>query len=141
MIKNERHYRIAKAQAAALEQSFIDPADEGSCSDGKRRSRRSADDGEQSLTGQLDFIRRELEEYEQLRFGRKMRRILRHLELADELPRRLIQARIAVGLTQKQLAGRLGLKEQQVQHYEATDYASASLSRVIEIARVLGAHG
>jgi HTH-type transcriptional regulator / antitoxin HigA len=36
------------------------------------------------------------------------------------------------------LADRLGLKEQQIQRYEATDYASASLARVIEISEALG---
>jgi len=39
------------------------------------------------------------------------------LESLAELPEALIRARIAVGLTQKGLAGRLGLKEQQVQRY------------------------
>ena len=31
------------------------------------------------------------------------------------------------GLSQKSLAGQLGLKEQQIQRYEASEYASASL--------------
>ena len=34
---------------------------------------------------------------------------------------------------------RLGLKEQQIQRYEATDYASASLTRTREVAGALGA--
>lgn len=56
--------------------------------------------------------------------------------LAD-LPRLLIRARIAAGLTQAQLAERLGIKEQQIQRYEATDYESASLTRLIEVAEAL----
>ena len=35
----------------------------------------------------------------------------------------------------KRMAERLGLKEQQIQRDEATDYASASLTRVCEVAR------
>ena len=31
---------------------------------------------------------------------------------------------------QKSLAGRLGLKEQQIQRFEGSEYASASLARV-----------
>ena len=54
------------------------------------------------------------------------------------LPRGLMQARIATGLSHKELAQRLGLKEQQIQRYEATEYASASLARVNEIIRALG---
>ena len=42
-----------------------------------------------------------------------------------DVPRLLIRARIARGLSQKSLAGRLVLKEQQIQRYEASEYASA----------------
>ena len=41
-------------------------------------------------------------------------------------------------MSQKDLAVRMGLKEQQIQRYEATSYASASLARVQQIAK---AHG
>ena len=54
------------------------------------------------------------------------------------IPDALIRARIAAGLTQKALAVRLGLKEQQVQRYEATRYASANLSRIQAVADALG---
>jgi len=39
---------------------------------------------------------------------------------------------------QKSLARRLGLKEQQIQRYEASEYASASLARVLSVVEVLG---
>ena len=45
----------------------------------------------------------------------------------------LIKARIARGMSQRDLAERIGLKEQQIQRYEATDYASVSLSRIREV--------
>ncbi|MGV0877870.1 XRE family transcriptional regulator [Martelella sp. FLE1502] len=50
----------------------------------------------------------------------------------------LIVARIARGLTQKELARKLGLKEQQVQRYEADRYNSISLANFRRIARFLG---
>ena len=40
-------------------------------------------------------------------------------------------------LTQKELADRLALKEQQIPRYEATDYAAANWSRFREVAEVL----
>jgi len=40
-------------------------------------------------------------------------------------------------LSQGELADKLGLKEQQIQRYEMTEYASASMNRVLEIAGVL----
>ncbi|MBM4258372.1 MAG: helix-turn-helix transcriptional regulator [Deltaproteobacteria bacterium] len=39
----------------------------------------------------------------------------------EELPKTLIQARIAGGLSQEDLATTLGLKPQQIQRYEATE--------------------
>jgi transcriptional regulator with XRE-family HTH domain len=56
----------------------------------------------------------------------------------DELPKTLIQARIAAGLTQEELAAKLGLRPQQIQRYEATDYRSAIMHRMNEVLRALG---
>ena len=52
------------------------------------------------------------------------------LEAVEDLPKALIRARIASGMTQEGLALRLGLKAQQVQRYEATEYESASFARI-----------
>jgi len=133
MIKNERQYRITKAQAdkfanalAQLEtqdphQRNLDPA--------LAKAERDA------LEGQLDTLREELAEYEATKAGKLPARAVQSL---DDLPRLLIQKRIAAGMTQKALAHKLGLKPQQIQRYEATDYASVSLSRLQEIAHALG---
>jgi HTH-type transcriptional regulator / antitoxin HigA len=53
------------------------------------------------------------------------------------LPEVLVEERKRLGLTQRQLAEKLGIREQQVQRYEATRYQSASLQRLIEIADAL----
>lgn len=50
----------------------------------------------------------------------------------------LIAARIIKRLTQKDLARKLGLQEQQIQRYEAERYKSISLARYQKVARVLG---
>ena len=60
------------------------------------------------------------------------------LNAVAELPTILIKARIAQDLRQKDLAEQLGLKDQQIQRYEATDYATASLTRIKEVANALG---
>ncbi len=41
----------------------------------------------------------------------------------------------------RSLAGNLGLQEQQIQRFEASEYASASLARVRCVVEVLGAEG
>lgn len=88
-----------------------------------------------SLDGQIATLDAQLRDYEALRAGQVA--VVRADSLA-ELPDALVRARIGSGLTQRELAERLGLKEQQVQRYEAENYASASLSRLQEVMRVLG---
>lgn len=48
----------------------------------------------------------------------------------DSIPDLLVAARIARGMTQKDLAEYMGLKMQQIQAYESDRYQGASLSRI-----------
>ena len=82
------------------------------------------------MSGQIVDLKEELHIYESMRAGAFS---LEQLEVVSELSNMLIGARIAQGISQKELAERIGLKEQQIQRYEATDYASASLSRIREV--------
>ena len=133
MIKNERQYAITKAQAEKFAQA-LEQLTSGSTPppEGDPRLRQAEED---ALRSQLADLHAELAEYEALQSGQ---RAVLKLSALDELPRALIQARIVLGLSHKELAERLGLKEQQIQRYEATDYASASLARLIRVSRALG---
>lgn len=91
---------------------------------------------EDAVSGQLEEVKNDLREYEKLKGGQFR---FDSLKLIAEPPHILVKARIARGLSQKDLAELIGLKEQQIQRYEATDYASASLSRIRDIAAALGA--
>src|SRR5688572_11270393 len=130
MIKNERQYRITKSQADQFERNLAEmrraPADDTQPDPIIRQAM------EDAMESQLSTLRRELGEYEALRSGEGT---VLELTSLEELPRALIRARIASGLSQKQLAERLGLKEQQIQRYEATEYAAASLDRLREISQ------
>lgn len=131
MIKNDRQFRITKAQAEKFEKAIKEAA-----SASKRPVHpvlKRAEMG--SLKSQLSDLRGELEEYNALRSGKRKTVAL---DSFDDLPKTLIQARIAAGLTQKELVSKLGLKAQQIQRYEATDYLSASMERMREILRALG---
>ena len=132
MIKNERQYRITKAQAEKFQQALVGLSQTRDTDEPIHPLLRKAQ--EDALRSQLADLQAELEEYEALRAGR---RSLPDLTSFAELPRLLIQRRIAAGLSQKDLADRLGLKEQQVQRYEATNYASASFARLQEVIRAL----
>mgnify|MGYP001044762537 CR=1 FL=1 len=56
------------------------------------------------------------------------------------LPSILIQARIAANMSQTDLAVALGVKPQQVQRYEASEYMGASLAKLIAVSEILNVH-
>src|SRR5438105_5053703 len=118
MIKNDRQYAVTKRQIQIFEEGLAEFTTEHGARpvDPIKRAQRDA------LESQLSDLREQLRDYEALlSVGPKLgeRRSL------DNLPDALIEARIAAQLTQRQLAERLELKEQQIQRYEATDYVSA----------------
>jgi DNA-binding XRE family transcriptional regulator len=136
MIKNERQYRITKAQAQRFEQVLVDLAN---CTEAQKQENPILFEAQISARqSQLDDLREELTEYETLVNYGNDEPLVFELNSLDALPLALIKARIAAKLSHKDLAERLGLKEQQIQRYEATEYASANLARVIEVSQVLG---
>ena len=132
MISNERQYRITRAQAARFSQALRAIREGRGEAAGAHPLIAKAQ--EEAINSQLADLRGELHEYESLKAGEFP---LDRLSAVEELPTVLIKARISQGLSQKALAERIGLKEQQIQRYEATDYASASLSRIREVASAL----
>ena len=129
MIKNERQYLITKAQVRKFKEAI--EAFESNTPKAQPRLVKAQRDALESQLAELDA---QLKEYAKLRSGK-----LRKLKTStfQDLPTALIRARIARGLTQKDLARKLGLKEQQIQRYEETEYASASLNRVYEVIKAL----
>ena len=132
MIKNERQYRITKAQAVRFEQTLRETSKRNAAIAPPSVLDRAQ---EEALASQLADLRTEVSEYEALRSGQVTSF---QADTFGELPAALIKARIATGMSQKDLAAQLGVKEQQVQKYEATDYASASFKRLSAIICVLG---
>lgn len=132
MIKNERQYRITKSQADKFRQALSQLHASPQFEQLHPILRKAQED---ALRSQLDELQAQLSAYDALRSG-KLRVI--EVESFAELPRALIQARIAAGLSQRDLADRLGLKEQQIQQYESTEYTSASMARVREVIDALG---
>jgi HTH-type transcriptional regulator / antitoxin HipB len=129
MISNERQYAITcselkkfKASLVELEQKNQTPIDFNE----QMRHQLYLD----ALNSQIDTLKEEIEEYERLKSGTV--KIL-SFDSLEQLPEALIKARIVRGLTQGQLATSLGLKEQQIQQYESTRYANASLSRIMAV--------
>ena len=134
MIKNERQYRITKTQIAkfssAIDSLLVEQdQSEQSIHPLLRTAEREALESQRSELSAL------VEEYEALKAGEYS---VLEVNSLEELPQALIKARISAGLTQKDLAQRLELKPQQIQRYEDTEYASVSLTRLVEVSKALG---
>lgn len=127
MIYNERQYKITTRQI----KEFTEALERMDYQDGDwlQQAQYSA------IKSQLDDLKAQALEYQLLKEGN-----IKHTESSElsHLPITLIQARISRGLTQQDLADHLNLHPQQIQRYEASNYMGASLSRLIEIANVLG---
>ncbi|HEY3295643.1 MAG TPA: XRE family transcriptional regulator [bacterium] len=132
MIKNDRQYRITKSELAKFEDAL--KANAQAQTEGPKPSWLTSLENE-SFRDQIEELREEVAEYEALKAASPG---VIEVHSFDELPQALIKARIASGLSQQELADRLGIKEQQVQRYEATDYAGANLERIQQVVDALG---
>ena len=132
MITNDRQFKIAKAQLTKF-QEWIKEFDLHATAK-KVGSEVLAQAELDALIDQAQALEDEIKEYELLKSGSITNFKANNL---SELHTMLIRARVAQNLSQRELAELVGLKEQQIQRYEAQKYASASLSRVLEIAKSL----
>jgi transcriptional regulator with XRE-family HTH domain len=131
MITNERQRRVATAEEKRFERAIARAHAEGPKADVHPMLHDAMIKG---MSSQLKDLKDELSAYEDLRAGRIKGRALRSL---DELADVLIEGRIAAHLTQRQLAQRIGVPEQQIQRYEQTRYSGASLARLQIVAKAL----
>ena len=129
MITNERQYQISKAKVAKF-RAAIDAPDSNTRML-HARARKALREAAQS---QLDDLLAEVADYEQLRDGQLT--AISAESIADLAPA-LIKARIMRNWTQKELAERLAVAEQQVQRYEATQYKGVSVERLQAVADAL----
>jgi HTH-type transcriptional regulator/antitoxin HigA len=128
MIYNERQFKITSKQIEALKNNLVEIAEEEAVPDWLKEAQISA------LKSQISDLMAQVTEYELLKEGK-----IKYTECSDlnVLPKTLIRARISKGLSQKEFAEILGMPQQQIQRYEASNYMGASLSKLINIASVL----
>jgi ribosome-binding protein aMBF1 (putative translation factor) len=134
-ILNERQYRVTKAAAERFAQTlaaFDGPDGEpGGGADMHPLARQAMRD---SLESQVRVLRQQMAEYERERFAPCPELPVTSL---DDLPEILIRSRISAHMTQRDLAMRLHLKEQQVQRWEQTRYKGVSWERLQSVLGVL----
>ena len=132
MITNDRQYRIVKSQIENFERAMEEMAFETEETKDVHPLILQAE--KEGINYQLQTLYAQVTEYEELKDGKIL---IAQVKDLNELPIVLIKARIANGLTQAQLAEQLGMKEQQIQKYEAEKYESVSLRTLLRIAGVL----
>ncbi len=135
MIHSEKQYTITEGQLGKLRDALAAAQSENADATGEQDWLREARIA--AMKSQIATLEAELSHYELLKSGEITFARAHSLE---NLPSVLVQARIAAGLSQTDLAERLGMKAQQIQRYEASDYSGASLGRLIDVAAVLNVH-
>jgi HTH-type transcriptional regulator / antitoxin HipB len=128
MIQNEYQYKITKSKLDGFLQTLSKLE-----SDQATMPPVLAAATQNSFQTEIDKLSMELKEYEELKAGQ----VKIAIRAIDDLPNALIKKRIKLGMTQKELAEKVGIKEQMIQRYESSQYGAASFQRVSEIAQAL----
>lgn len=112
--------------------------------EGFRHALAKADQGPPSkrskaVRGSYETVIRQLEdelhEYDRLKSGELA---LPHVERLDEIAPFVAKIRIAKGISQTELAGRLGVSKQVISRYEENDYQTVAIARLQEILDAIG---
>jgi HTH-type transcriptional regulator/antitoxin HigA len=122
----------AERERAAVQVEFLQAA-VAKVAQGKssRRADATAAKIEELLCAREDQIR----EYDALKRGELK---IPKIERLDDVPPLIARIRIARGVSQTELAHRIGVSKQVISRYEESDYQSAGLARLREILDALG---
>src|SRR6201997_2184617 len=88
-----------------------------------------------SCEGMIRQLEDELREYDELKAGELA---LPNVERLDQIAPFVAKMRIAKGVSQTELARRLGVSKQVVSRYEETEYQTVAISRLQEILDAIG---
>lgn len=88
-----------------------------------------------SYDGMIRQLEDELHEYDRLKSGELA---LPHVERLDEIAPFIAKIRIAKGISQTDLARRLGVSKQVISRYEENDYQTVAMARLQEILDAIG---
>ncbi len=131
MIKNERQLEHTKRKLRELEEDL-----------GRVREKYGSEKKRVALLSQgyvehIAQLKAEMEEYEKAKTG-PLPGVLQAHDAA-EISRQLVRLRIGRGLTQGELAARIGCKQADVSRLEREDYRGYTISQLKKVAAGLGA--
>ena len=87
-----------------------------------------------AIKSQIEELESDLTHYKMLKSGEIS---VSQSHSFQSLPKILVQARIACGMSQSDLASQLGITVKKVQQYEDSDYSGISLDHLIKVAHLL----
>src|SRR5260370_35767008 len=125
MIKNEKQYRITEAQVRRFQDDLAEVAGHERPSNITPRLWEAQ---RQAAQSQMEELQEQVEAYERLHSG-KSRQVV--LEAVEDLPKALIRARIAAGMTQEGPARRVWGKAPEVQPDAAHEKKSAHVAALV----------
>ncbi len=128
MIKNEKQYKVTKSKLNDFARSLK------VCKEGKYPDKIIHKAMIGAIKSQMDDLKKEITEYEKLK-NKKIPKL--DMASIKDLPDILIRSRIAHGYTQKQLAKKLKMPEQQIQRYESENYKRVSFETLMRVSEVL----
>jgi HTH-type transcriptional regulator / antitoxin HipB len=123
MIQNEHQYKVTKGEIDKLQQVIDKLLEQPNIPPSQLAGMQN------SFQTQIDRMQMEIQAYDDLKSGK----VEITMSSIKDLPKVLIQKRISLGMTQKELAAKLGIKEQMVQRYEACGYKSIGFQRLTEV--------
>ncbi len=88
-----------------------------------------------SYEGMIRQLEDELREYDHLKSGELK---LPRIERLEEIAPFIVKLRIARGISQTELASRLGVSKQVISRYEESDYQTVGIARLQEILDAIG---
>jgi HTH-type transcriptional regulator / antitoxin HigA len=127
MIKSDAQRERTVAQMEGFQQALA------KVGEGKPEKRSTAIRG--SYESMIRQLEEELSEYDRLKSGEVD---LPHVERLDQIAPFITRIRIAKGVSQTELARRLGVSKQVISRYEESDYQTASLTRLQNILDAIG---
>lgn len=135
MIKNEHQYRVSQDWADKFERSLASLRQ-------NEEKKNNDPDGWQLLQDsyqtQLNTIKQEIAEYETIINHDPKELVNLTIAYIDELSDILIKARIALKISQKELADLSGITESEIKSYEENDYQNARFIDAIAVSNALG---
>jgi HTH-type transcriptional regulator / antitoxin HipB len=123
MIQNEHQYKVTRGEIDKLQQVIDKLLEQQNIPPSQLAGMQN------SFQTQIDRMQMEIQAYDDLKAGK----VEITMGAIEDLPKVLIQKRISLGMTQKELAAKLGIKEQMVQRYEASGYESIGFQRLAEV--------